>query len=120
MTSNIKKHIKPLRFKQLPDSMRLALKEARLKRGLSQIELGKMTGLPQMHISGIETGKIVPRFDTLLDLVRVLDFDLLLVPRHLVPVVTALSRQNKQSDSELSLYADNNNEIDSEHPHDEV
>ena len=51
-----------------------------------------------------ESGKIVPRFDTLLDLVRVLDFDLLLVPRTLVPVVQSLIRQDR--DPEGSLYAD--------------
>ena len=45
-----------------------------------------------MHISGIETGRVVPRFDTLLDLVRALDYDLLLVPRALVPVVESLVR----------------------------
>jgi len=45
-----------------------------------------------MHISGIETGKVVPRFDTLLDLVRILDRDLLLIPRELVPAVQGLVR----------------------------
>ena len=44
-----------------------------------------------MHISGIESGKIVPRYDTLLDLVRVLDYDLLTVPRSLVPAPGLLS-----------------------------
>ena len=65
-----------------------------------------------MHISGIETGKIVPRFDTLLDLVRVLDRDLLMVPRALVPAVQALIRDHRRPDrdvnadeGERSLYA---------------
>jgi hypothetical protein len=48
-----------------------------------------------MHISGIETGKVAPRFDTMLDLVRVLDHDLLLVPRDLVPVVQSLTRDHR-------------------------
>jgi hypothetical protein len=34
----------------------------------------------------------VPRFDTLLELVRVLGHDLLLVPRELVPVVQSLTQ----------------------------
>jgi transcriptional regulator with XRE-family HTH domain len=77
--------------------------EARQKRGWSQVELGRRVGMPQMHISGIETGKIVPRFDTLLDLVRVLDFDLVMVPRPLVPAVQGLIRdyRNPSSDSDL-------------------
>jgi len=64
----------------LPADIRRELLSARRKRGWSQAELGVRVGLPQMHISGIETGKVVPRFDTLLDLVRVLEHDLLLVP----------------------------------------
>jgi transcriptional regulator with XRE-family HTH domain len=92
-------HIKPERLKGLPDDLRQELLAVRHKRGWSQAELGQRVGLPQMHISAIETGKIVPRFDTLLDLVRVLDRDLLLVPRTLVPAVQALIRNERRPDS---------------------
>jgi HTH-type transcriptional regulator / antitoxin HipB len=85
----------------LPDELRRELIEERLKRGWSQAELGRRLGLPQMHISGIETGKIVPRFDTLLDLVRVLDHDLLNVPRALVPAVQALIRDHRRPAGEI-------------------
>src|SRR6266852_8432483 len=95
MVRNIKKPINPVRLDGLPADMRRELKEARRKRGWSQAELGRRAGLPQMHISGIESGKIVPRFDTLLDLVRVLDYDLLMVPRALVPAVQALVRDHR-------------------------
>ena len=91
-------HIKPMRLNRLPDAMRAELIAARHERGWTQAELGKRTGLPQMHISGIETGKIVPRYDTLLDLVRVLDRDLLMVPRALVPAVQALIRDHRHPD----------------------
>ena len=87
-------HIKGRRLEGIPQAVRGELVAVRHKRGWSQAELGQRVGLPQMHISGIETGKIVPRFDTLLDLVRVLDRDLLLVPRALVPAVQALVRQH--------------------------
>jgi len=93
---DIKKRIKPLRPKGLPEDLRLRIKEARVKRGRGQRELGSQVGLPQPHISAIESGEIVPRFDTLLDLVRVLDLDLLLVPRSLVPAVQSLIRAQKQ------------------------
>ena len=73
--------------------MRQVLMDARRQRGWSQAELGQRVGLPQMHISAIETGKVIPRFDTLLELVRVLGYDLLLVPRDLVPVVQSLTRE---------------------------
>ena len=92
--------------------MRQALIKARRHRGWSQAELGLHVGLPQMHISGIETGKVVPRFDTLLDLVRVLDHDLLMVPRELAPVVQSLARERARkqvpgsgADEERPLYS---------------
>lgn len=110
MEKNIKKHIKPLRLGELPAEMLKQLKEARRSRGWSQRELGRHLGIPQMHVSGIESGKIVPRFDTLLDYVRSLDYDLVLVPRSLVPAVMALIREHKASsvpggEEERSLYA---------------
>ncbi len=94
MGKNITKHIKPLRVKGLPEEMRRALKDARVARKWSQRKLGSRLGLPQMHISGIESGKIVPRYDTLLELVRILDRDLLMVPRALVPAVQSLIRDH--------------------------
>jgi transcriptional regulator with XRE-family HTH domain len=103
---NISAHIKPLRLKGLPADLRAHIKEARAKRGWGQRELGAKVGLPQPHISAIESGEIVPRFDTLLDIVRVLDLDLLLVPRSLVPAVQSLIRaQNEPESAERPLYA---------------
>ena len=96
-------HIKTLRLNSLPDSIRRELVEARRKRGWSQAELGKRLGMPQMHVSAIETGKVVPRFDTLLDVVRVLDRDLLLVPRALVPAVQALIRDHRTRESDTAV-----------------
>lgn len=105
MRNNIKKHMKSARLKSLPEAMRRDLKAARIGKSWSQVELGQRIGLPQMHISGIETGKIVPRFNTLLDLVRILDFDLVLVPRSLVPLVQSLIREDDNKTEERPLYA---------------
>jgi transcriptional regulator with XRE-family HTH domain len=110
MEDDITKHVKPLRLKGLPAQMRKELKESRTRKEWSQRELGRYLGLPQMHISGIESGKIVPRFDTLLDYVRGLDYDLILTPRSLVPAVLALIREHQASnkpggEEERSLYA---------------
>ena len=106
MRRDIKKRIRPLRLKELPTDLRNNLKKARMERGWSQRELGVQIGLPQPHISAIESGEIVPRFDTLLDIVRVLDLDLLLVPRSLVPAVQSLIRSQKDLESgERPLYA---------------
>ena len=126
MEKDIKTHIKTLRLEGLPAEMRRALKEAREKRGWSQRELGSRLGLPQMHISGIESGKIVPRYDTLLELVRMLDRDLLMVPRAIVPVVQSLVRDHLKDQpgegEERPLYAsgDGDDQDTTQEPHDEV
>ena len=100
-------HIKPGRLRGLPELLRRELVEGRRERGWTQAELGRRVGLPQMHISGIETGKIVPRYDTLSDLVRVLNRDLIVVPRRLVPAVLAMiSDPDGGSEGERPLYAD--------------
>lgn len=105
---------RPLRFKGLPSELREQIKQARAKRGWGQRQLGLAVGLPQPHISAIESGEIVPRFDTLLDLVRVLDLDLLLVPRTLVPAVQSLIRaQNEPESEEKPLYAIDEDEAES-------
>lgn len=106
--------------------MRRELKDARCRRGWSQAELGWRANLPQMHISGIETGKIVPRYDTLLDLVRVLDYDLLMVTRSLLPAIQALIRNHRNPDQrhdegEDALYATQDEETTAEgQAHDEL
>ena len=124
MNKNITKHIRPLRLEGLPEDMRRTLKEVREKRGWTQRDLASRLGLTQTHISGIESGKIVPRYDTLLELVRILDRDLLMVPRALVPVVQSLIRDHLQPDQkgegeERSLYADGD-EDSTQEPRNEV
>ncbi len=109
----MRSHIHPARrLHQLPEALRKDLSAARERHHWSQAELGKRVGLPQAHISGIESGKIVPRFDTLLDIARTLEFDLLMIPRALVPAVQAMVRDyrsgladNSVEQEERPLYA---------------
>src|SRR6266481_4933425 len=61
MKNDVKKGVKPLRQKALPAELRRALREAREKRGWSQRDLASRLSVGQRHISGIESGKIVPR-----------------------------------------------------------
>lgn len=68
------------------------LKEARKSKGLSQTELGKKVGLPQSHISKIERGQTVPKLTSLIELTRMLDLELVLVPRKLLPAVQSTIR----------------------------
>ena len=99
-----------LRLTRLPETIRREIRSARRERGWSQLELGRRAGLAQRHVSGLETGRIVPRYDTLLDVLRVLDRDLVLAPRALVPVMQALVRDHRNRDAveeagERPLYA---------------
>ncbi|MBL8643561.1 MAG: helix-turn-helix transcriptional regulator [Rhodospirillaceae bacterium] len=103
--------MKSSRLQGLPEHITKALVQGRKARGWSQAEVSRRVGLPQTHISGIETGRIVPRYDTLLELLRLLDHDLVVVPRPLVPSVKALVRGHGQPD-EQPLYANGDDDGD--------
>jgi len=122
--NDAKKGIKPLRQKALPSDMRQALIATREKRGWSQRDLASHLRIGQRHISGIESGKIVPRYDTLLEIVRMLDRDLIMVPRSLVPVVQSLVRDHMKDQpgegEERPLYAAGGDDEESAEPRDEV
>lgn len=71
------------------------LKAARTVKGLSQSALAERVGLPQSHISRIESGTIDLQTSNLIQLARALDLEVSLVPRQLVPAVEALSTARK-------------------------
>lgn len=51
------------------------LKEARLRQGLSQQELGDLLGVSKVSVCGYEKGNRTPTIETFLDLIRVLNLD---------------------------------------------
>jgi len=63
------------------------LKIARQEKGLKQSEFGNKLGLPQSHISKIERGETDPRLSTVVDMARIVDRELILVPRRLAPAI---------------------------------
>jgi transcriptional regulator with XRE-family HTH domain len=69
-----------------------ALKAARKKKGINQTQLGEKVGLPQSHISKIERGATDLKLSSLIEIARVLDLELMLVPRKLVPTVQSILR----------------------------
>ncbi|WP_459947955.1 helix-turn-helix domain-containing protein, partial [Desulfocastanea catecholica] len=71
------------------------LKAARQAMDLTQSEVGKKLGLPQSHVSKIEQGGTDPRLSTVSDMARVLDQELVLVPRQLLSQVRALLQGEK-------------------------
>lgn len=70
--------------------MRIAIRQARKAHGRSQLDVARDAGLTQKHISNIETGKIVPRFDTLLEIAWALDLDLVMIPKRMSAAVNSL------------------------------
>ncbi len=75
------------------------LKKARLERGLSQQALGSKVGVPQSHLSKIESGLVDLQTSSLIELSRALDLELMLVPRILVHTVEALQRGMYEKDA---------------------
>ncbi len=69
-----------------------ALREARQLKELSQRALSKLSGVPQAHISKIESNAVDLRLSSLIALSHALDLELALVPRKAVPAVQSLSR----------------------------
>jgi predicted transcriptional regulator len=66
------------------------LKRARQVKKIKQSELGGKLGLPQSHISKIEKGGADPRLSTVEDMARLLDQELVLIPRAMLPVIRAV------------------------------
>jgi len=74
------------------------LKQRRKAMKMRQAELGKMLGLPQSHISSIEREETDPRLSTIVDMARILDHELVLIPRPLVPAINALLHGDDDSE----------------------
>lgn len=70
-----------------------SLKVAREAKGLSQRDLGARIGVPQGHISKIESGRTDIRLSSLIEIARALDLELTLVPRKALPAVEAMVRR---------------------------
>ena len=66
------------------------LLEARHRKKLTQTELSRLLGLPQSYISQVEQGKHDIKTSTLTAWARVLDLELMLIPRQQVPAVSYL------------------------------
>jgi transcriptional regulator with XRE-family HTH domain len=79
------------------------LKAAREAKRLSQRALGEKVGLPQSHISKIESGAVDLQTSSLVEIARALDLEVALLPRSALPAMHALQRQGS---SEASRAAD--------------
>jgi transcriptional regulator with XRE-family HTH domain len=72
-----------------------ALRAARVEKRLSQRDLSGRAGLPQSHVSRIESGAVDLQLSSLIKLARVLDLEIMPIPRKLVPAVQAITRRSE-------------------------
>ena len=68
------------------------LKAAREAKGLSQRALSERVGVPQSHISKIESGGVDLRLSSLVEMARALDLEVTLVPRKNLSAVRSITR----------------------------
>ncbi len=68
------------------------LKAARQKKGLSQRALSALAGVPQSHISKIESGVVNLTLSSLTAIANALDLELALIPRKVAPAVRTITR----------------------------
>lgn len=69
------------------------LREARTAKNLSQRELSKLAGVPQSHISKIESNQVDLRLSSLIAIANALDLEVALVPRKTMPAIQSIARQ---------------------------
>ena len=79
------------------------LKQARAAKGLSQRALSAKAGIPQSHISKIESGAVNLQLSSLIELSRVLGLELMLVPQKAAPaaksvVISAAGQSQRATD----------------------
>ena len=89
------------------------LREARLRRGLTQQALAARLGLGQRQISDLERATKDPRLSTVQNVARALDLEVTIVPRHLIAAVEGLHRAGATSDSR-PMYALDEDEAESD------
>lgn len=77
------------------DLLLRTLKNAREAKGLSQRDLSARARVPQAHISKIESGAVDLRVSSLVALARVLDLELMLVPRKALSAVQSIVRSSE-------------------------
>lgn len=70
------------------------LSAARQRKRLTQRALSERLGMPQSHLSKIESGAVDVRVSSLIDLARALDLEVVLVPQRLMPAIQAMSRDD--------------------------
>jgi transcriptional regulator with XRE-family HTH domain len=86
------------------DEIAAGIKAARAAKGFTQKQLGERVGLPQSHISKIESGSVDLQLSSLIEIARALSLELKLVPRKTLPAIESVVRsQRERSDTSRAL-----------------
>ncbi|MBT3347591.1 MAG: helix-turn-helix transcriptional regulator [Thiotrichales bacterium] len=80
-----------------------SLKDRRIELKVNQSALGEKMGMPQSHVSKIEKGLNDPRLSTISDMARLLDQELILVPREKLIIINALINQDDEQQPMWSI-----------------
>ena len=72
---------------------------ARKNKGFSQRQLSSLAGLPQPHISKIESGSVDLRISSLTAIARALELEFVLVPRKALPAVKSIAKDAAKAES---------------------
>jgi HTH-type transcriptional regulator / antitoxin HipB len=91
-----------------------AVAKARRNQKLSQADAGKKSGVGQAHWSRIENGTIDVRLSSMIDITRALGYELMLIPKELVPAVKAILQSSLTQDFEEDQPAYSLDDDDSE------
>lgn len=73
-----------------------SLRQARIARKLSQRDLSRLAGVPQSHISRIESNQVDLRLSSLIAIANALGLEMALVPRKAMPAVRLIVRRMGQ------------------------
>lgn len=76
------------------------LRTARIAKNLSQRELSKLAGVPQSHISRIESNQVDLRLSSLIAIANAVGVEVTLVPRMAMPAVQSIVRQTMPGPSQ--------------------
>lgn len=90
----------------------MGIKKARQKKGFSQRALSLKTGIPQSHLSKIEQGLVDLQLSSLIEIARVLDLELVLVAKNLLPAVQAMHNTTLGSEPVPAYQLSNEEEDD--------
>lgn len=94
------------------------LADARRLRGFTQQQLADLLGVPQSYVAKVETGKTDIRTSKLMEIARLLDLEVLFVPKDQMPMVRwALAddrEMNRRQLHEAAYEPDEDDEDDDE------